>query len=55
MAPLPSSARGASGSAWAPVICDQVTALAEGHGVTYLTVFDRESRGFGSVVTKLAL
>jgi probable F420-dependent oxidoreductase len=35
-------------------ICDQVTALAEGHGVTYLTVFDRESSGFDSVVTKLA-
>jgi hypothetical protein len=35
-------------------ICDQVTALAEAHGVTYLTIFDRESSGFDSVATKLA-
>ena len=35
-------------------LCDRVTALAERHGVTYVTVFDGRSDGFDRVVARLS-
>lgn len=35
-------------------ICNRITALAEGYGVTYICVFDGQSDGFDNVVTKLS-
>jgi hypothetical protein len=35
-------------------LVDRITALAERHGVTYITVFDGRSDGFDRVVTRLA-
>lgn len=35
-------------------VCDGITALAERHGITYITVFDGRSDGFDSVVARFS-